>query len=60
MRRTGGRRRRGRGGRGVRGRVPAAVAGTLAVAATLVALVLSARSVPGCDNVPAVRLSSHC
>ncbi|MFD3523023.1 hypothetical protein [Streptomyces sp. NPDC058653] len=48
MRRT---RIRGRRGR-VRGSVPATVAGALAVAATVVALVLSAQNVADCDERP--------
>ncbi|MFE6027053.1 hypothetical protein [Streptomyces niveus] len=58
MRRTRGRGKRGR----VRRAVPATVAGTLAVAATVVALVLSVQHGAGCDDTaPAARPTSpHC
>ncbi|MEU0950881.1 hypothetical protein ABZ353_00710 [Streptomyces niveus] len=46
MRRTRSRGKRGRAGAGT-------VAGALAVAATVVALLLSARHVPACDPAPA-------
>ncbi|MFD3922551.1 hypothetical protein [Streptomyces sp. NPDC058595] len=46
MRRTRSRGKRGRAGAGT-------VAGVLAVAATVVALVLSVRHVPACDPAPA-------
>lgn len=57
MRRTRSRGKRGR----VRRAVPATVAGTLAVAATVVALVLSVQNGAGCDDTaPATRLTSPC
>ncbi|MFC8830209.1 hypothetical protein ACFT9I_33340 [Streptomyces sp. NPDC057137] len=53
MRRTRSRGKRGRG-------VPATVAGTLAVAATVVALLLSAQHGTGCDTSQGTRLSARC
>ncbi|MFD7519412.1 hypothetical protein ACFV85_31925 [Streptomyces niveus] len=58
MRRTRSRGKRGRARRAV----PATVAGTLAVAVTVVALVLSVQNGAGCDDpAPAARATSrHC
>ncbi|MFC8079268.1 hypothetical protein ACFUN8_27485 [Streptomyces sp. NPDC057307] len=53
MRRTRSRGKRGRG-------VPATVAGALAVAATVVALLLSGQHGAGCETSPGVRLSAGC